>query len=85
MALLANTTVVRDVFEAFPTAQDVRVLLQAHGFIPLARIEDGEHWVRAGRRIILMYTGDHPGDVEPIELLYATIVRCGDSYTLSLD
>ena len=85
MSLYANTSVIGSLMEAFPTAQAVRELLSSHGFAPLVKIGQGEHWVRRGRRIILQYQGEIPGQAEPKDLLYADIVRIGDEYTLSLD
>ena len=70
---------------AFPTAQHIRELVIAHGFTPIVRIGDGENFVRGGRRIQLGYEGDVPGDVPPIDIEHATLVRAGGGWTLSLD
>ena len=89
--LHANTTSSchADVEAAFPTAQHVRELLADHGFIPLVRVGNGEHWVRAGRRLVLTYEGDIPADVLPSDLRFATLVRMGHwpdhCWTISLD
>jgi len=85
MSLYANTTLVRQVDDAFPTAQHVREFLQKNGFVPLVRLGDADHYVREGRRVILVYTGNQPGEVQARELKYATIVPVGDDWSLSLD
>ena len=87
--LLADSTeeTIRDVVASFPTAQHIRVLLQKHGFIPIVKIARAENWVRNGRRVMLLFDGDKPGeaDIYTCQLRYATLVRTGDGWTLSLD
>lgn len=90
MSLHATTLEIEAVEKAFPTAQDVRELLLRHGFVPMCRIEHGEHFCRRGRRVILLYKGDIPGAVPADSLMYATLVWQGphtdpSSYHLSLD
>jgi len=70
-------------------------LLLAHGFTPLTTLGNGEHWVRRGRRIVLVYDAkkfDDNGfpvllcDDPPADLIYATPVLIGvTDWTLSLD
>lgn len=85
MGLFATTCDIQKVRDNFPTADLIRSLLADNGFIPLVKIEDGEHWVRKGRRVILLYEGDIPGSVEPKDLMYATLVWSGAGWTISLD
>ncbi len=86
MSLYARTCDVEKVDNAFPTVGRVRDLLMANGFLPLVQIQSGEHWVRGPRRVILVSRG--PGkstEEEPLDLVYATLVRVGDGWMISLD
>lgn len=85
MSLFAQTHDVSTVLDAFPLAQSVRELLFAHGFVSLCKIGEGEHFARRGRRVILVWRGDSPALVRPLGLVYATLVKVGDAWSLALD
>ncbi len=85
MSLFANVATISDTLEALPTAQHYREILSAHGFIPLTKIFDGEHWVRSSRRVILAYKGDCPGEVRADDLHFARVRQIGDSWILDLE
>jgi hypothetical protein len=75
---------VAKIAEAFPTVEPLRILLARHGFIPLCKVGDGEHWVRGSRRVILACEGETV-DAEPKDLTFATPVQVGDDWVLSFD
>ena len=87
--LLADTTerTMDNFTAAYPTVQHVRTLLQSFGFVPLCKVGRCENWCRAGRRVQLCYDGEQPGEVgvADAEMRYATIVRVGDGWAISLD
>ena len=66
------------------TAQQARQTMTRYGFIPLVRIDDAEHWVRDGQRIVLHWRGDFPEQAGLDEILFATFVSVGDEWTLSV-
>lgn len=85
MPLYAAMSDVDEFRRSFPSAQVVRELLRGHGFVPMTRIGDGEHWVRRGRHVVLCFDGEVPCDTVATDLLYATIVRVGDAWSLAVD
>ena len=62
----------------FGNAQQAREVLQDHGFVPLCRLGDAEHWVHDGRRIILAYRGDRAADVPLDSADHVRFVRLRD-------
>lgn len=85
MTLCARVSNADVVQYAFPAAQDVRTLLGKCGFVPLCRIQEGEHWVRRGRRVILAYKGERPENVPAIGLMYATLIKVGGGWIIQPD
>lgn len=71
--------------EAFPTAQDVRTLLVEQGWTPLTKIGDSEHWARAGRRCVLRWEGEVPGNVPAHLLSHARLVQLGHAWLVVPD
>jgi hypothetical protein len=61
----------------FDNAQQARALLQDCGFIPLAKTGQSEHWVRGGRRCILIYDGN-PGETPLDGCEYVWFVASAD-------
>ena len=54
-------------------AQEARDLLTRKGWWSLCRVRNAEHWVKCGRRIVLHYDGDEPGNVDLDAILHARI------------
>ncbi|KKN88403.1 hypothetical protein LCGC14_0249660 [marine sediment metagenome] len=62
----------------FESAQDVRAILSDNGWIPLCKIQDGEHWVKEHYRAMLVYC-DKPGEAKAETLMYAQLVHTGST------
>lgn len=57
------------------TTQEVRRKLNQAKYVPIAKINQCEIWVKFGRRINLLWEGEHPEKAPVCELQYARIVR----------
>lgn len=80
MSLFASSASVDRVSQEFSSAQDVRDLLSAQGWMPILRLENAEHWVRGGRRIILVWKGDKPGSTPALDLHHAVLLPVGEGW-----
>lgn len=71
-------TATKDAAEIFANAQECRELLQRQGFIPLVKVQQGEHWVRRNQRCIIFYYGDYPEQVQVNGARYVTFTKHGN-------
>lgn len=59
--------------EDFETAQEVRDVLERNNWVPLTKIHAAEHWVKGGKRCVLIWNEDEPEKVPPLKWSYICI------------
>ncbi|KKN16587.1 hypothetical protein LCGC14_0974270 [marine sediment metagenome] len=71
--------------DIFDNAQQAREVLTRHGFIPLLRLGEAEHWVRDHRHCVIIYAGEFPGKVPVLKAQYVWfIVPSNDTIDLDI-
>ena len=72
-------------FAAIENAQQARRAMQDAGWLPLCKINDGEHWSDGcGRHAVLVYDGDVPGKAELIDAKFVRFQRLESGQVIAL-